>query len=169
MKATAGRASGESRVPTRARRPRAAASSARAPRWAPVEDVVHHDDVDGAGLAGPQRDVADPVGEVHAQERQPVVGRRREERACETPEVLRKLSDAFVDVSTSESTAPNPSVAAGVPPLVPGTKKLTSVSVLPAGENRRGALNVVKFPYVAVLNVVARPEGGAWMCPAPAW
>ena len=53
--------------------------------------------------------------------------------------------------------------------MVPGTKKLTSVSVLPAGENRRGALNVVKFPYVALLNVVARPEGGAWMCPAPAW
>ena len=42
--------------------------------------------------------------------------------------------------STSEKTAPKPVTVAGTAPLVPGTKKRTSVTLLPIGEKSRGAL-----------------------------
>src|SRR5262245_6715640 len=45
--------------------------------------------------------------------------------------------------STSVNTAPNPNTVAGV--LVPGSKKNTSVTLLPSGANSRGMLNVSKL------------------------
>src|SRR5262245_56426266 len=84
-----------------------------------------------------------------------------------TPPALKKLREAFAEESTSENTAPNPVVVAGMPPFVPGTKKPTFVSVLPVGENRRGSLKVRKLARLGLLKFVARPDGGAWMKPVP--
>src|SRR5262249_36824559 len=69
-------------------------------------------------------------------------------------------------LSTSANTAANPAVTALVPP--PGTKKVTSVIVLPTGANNRAGLNALKvFVSDGLWKVSARPAGGACTKPVP--
>src|SRR5206468_11028706 len=52
----------------------------------------------------------------------------------------------------------------------PGTKKSTSVMLLPIALNSRDRLNALKIvPYVGLLNTFtsASPAGGAWTNPVP--
>jgi len=61
--------------------------------------------------------------------------------------------------STSEKTAPNPEVKAGV--VLPGTKKFISTILLPSAVKRRCALKVVNNPVYAALrlpNSIGVPE-----------
>jgi hypothetical protein len=62
-------------------------------------------------------------------------------KALGAPLELTKLRDALAEASTSEKTAPKPPTVAAVPPPVPGTKKVTLVSVLPVGLKSRALLN----------------------------
>src|ERR1700738_2826896 len=85
----------------------------------------------------------------------------------EAPPAFTKLREALAVDSTSENTAPKPVTVAGTPPFVPGTKNATFVRVLAIGVKRRGSLKVRKALYIALLKVVARPDGGACTKPVP--
>src|SRR5262249_22058125 len=143
----------------------------RNPLGLPVEEIVHHYEVDGRALVRSESGRSGSAGARATLRKETVCFPRNVSTGSRpvAPVVVLKARDVPGRL-TSENTTPNPLTPAGTVPPVPGMEKTPSVILLPSGVNRRFGLKGAKSAVYWILiwsRLSWPPVAAAWVRPVP--